>query len=119
MRASRLFLGMILIALAAFGAFYAYQRGATQPVQAQNPPAPAAAIAVPVVAVKKEDVPVFLDYVATTEAMRMPRSPGERLTAAMTPAAPLCGTYGTVKPKWKRAESRIGGSPPETSTWTL
>ena len=71
MRASRLFLGMILIALAAFGAFYAYQRGATQPVQAQNPPAPAAAIAVPVVAVKKEDVPVFLDYVATTEAMRM------------------------------------------------
>jgi multidrug efflux system membrane fusion protein len=49
----------------------AYQRGATQPVQAQNAPAPAAAIAVPVVAVKKEDVPVFLDYVATTEAMRM------------------------------------------------
>jgi multidrug efflux system membrane fusion protein len=71
MRASRLFIGTILIALSAVGAFYGYHRLATQPVQAQNAPPPAAAIAVPVVAVKKEDVPVYLDYVATTEAMRM------------------------------------------------
>src|SRR5436305_9171941 len=70
MRASRLFLGAIIVVLGAAAAFYGYQRIATQPVQAQNAPAPVAAIAVPVVAVKKEDVPVYLDYVATTEAIR-------------------------------------------------
>jgi multidrug efflux system membrane fusion protein len=71
MRASRLFIGTIVIALGGAGAFYFYHRLATQPVQAQSAPAPAAAIAVPIVPVKKEDVPVYLDYVATTEAMRM------------------------------------------------
>ena len=40
-----------------------------------------------------------------------PRSPREAETAATTPAAPMCGTNGTVKPKWKRAESRIAASP--------
>jgi multidrug efflux system membrane fusion protein len=70
MRGSRLFIGTIVVALGAAGAFYGYQRIATQPVQAQNVPPPAAAIAVPVVPVKKEDVPVYLDYVATSEAMR-------------------------------------------------
>jgi multidrug efflux system membrane fusion protein len=39
-------------------------------VRAENAPPAAAAIAVPVVPVKKEDVPIYLDYVATTEAMR-------------------------------------------------
>ncbi|MEA2759814.1 MAG: rane fusion protein multidrug efflux system [Methylobacteriaceae bacterium] len=70
MRASRLFIGTVVIALGAAGAFYGYQRIATQPVRAENAPPPAAAIAVPVVPVKKEDVPIYLDYVATTEAMR-------------------------------------------------
>ena len=36
-----------------------------------------------------------------------PRSPFDSETASTTPAAPICGTKGTVKPKWKRAESRI------------
>jgi multidrug efflux system membrane fusion protein len=70
MRASRLFISAVVIALGAAGAFYGYQRAATQPVQAQSAPATAAPIAVPVVPVKKADVPVYLDYVATTEAMR-------------------------------------------------
>jgi multidrug efflux system membrane fusion protein len=70
MRASRLFIGTVVIALGAAGAFYSYQHIATQPVRAENAPPPAAAIAVPVVPVKKEDVPIYLDYVATTEAMR-------------------------------------------------
>jgi multidrug efflux system membrane fusion protein len=70
MRASRLFIGTVVIALGAAGAFYSYQHIATQPVRAENGPPPAAAIAVPVVPVKKEDVPIYLDYVATTEAMR-------------------------------------------------
>jgi multidrug efflux system membrane fusion protein len=70
MHASRLFIGTVVIALGATGAFYGYQRVATQPVRAENAPPAAAAIAVPVVAVKKEDVPIYLDYVATTEAMR-------------------------------------------------
>jgi multidrug efflux system membrane fusion protein len=71
MRGSRFLLGAAIVALGATGAFYAYQRLATQPVLAQNAPPPAAALAVPVVPVKKEDVAVYLDYVATTEAMRM------------------------------------------------
>jgi multidrug efflux system membrane fusion protein len=71
MQRSRFFLGAMIVALGAAGAFYGYQRVATQPVRAENAPAPAAALAVPVVPVKKEDVPVYLDYVATTEAIRM------------------------------------------------
>jgi multidrug efflux system membrane fusion protein len=71
MRGSRLFFGALIVALGAAGAFYGYQRIATQPVHAQNAPAPAAAIPVPVVPVKREDVPVYLEYVGTTEAIRM------------------------------------------------
>ena len=71
MRASRFVLGAAIVALGAAGAFYGHQRLAPQPVLAQNAPPPAAAIAVPVVPVKKENVPVYLDYVATTEAIRM------------------------------------------------
>src|SRR4051794_8858168 len=71
MRGSRFLLGATIVALGVAGAFYGYQRVATQPVHAQNAPPPAAAIAVPVVPVKKEDVPVYLDYVATTEPIRM------------------------------------------------
>jgi multidrug efflux system membrane fusion protein len=71
MRGSRFLLGAAIVALGVAGAFYGYQRVATQPVHAQNAPPPAAAIAVPVVQVKKEDVPVYLDYVATTEPIRM------------------------------------------------
>src|SRR5262249_20187607 len=46
------------------------------------------------------------------------RSPLEPATAATTLAAPICGTNGTVKPKWKRAESRIAASPVERSACT-
>ena len=47
-----------------------------------------------------------------------PRSPLESETAATTLAAPICGTNGTVKPKWKRAESRIAASPADRSACT-
>ena len=40
------------------------------------------------------------------------------MTASTTLAAPICGTNGTVKPKWKRAESRISASPAERSACT-
>jgi multidrug efflux system membrane fusion protein len=70
MRASRLFVGAIVVALGAAGLFYGYQRVATQPVRAENAPPAPAALAVPVVAATKENVPVYLEYVATTEAMR-------------------------------------------------
>ena len=33
-------------------------------------------------------------------------------------AAPICATNGTVKPKWKRAESRIRASPADRSACT-
>ena len=36
---------------------------------------------------------------------------------ATTVSGPGCGTSGTVKPKWKRAESRIRASPAEKSAW--
>ncbi len=70
MRASRLFVGAMVVALGAAGLFYGYQRVATQPVRAENAPSAPAALAVPVVAATKENVPVYLEYVATTEAMR-------------------------------------------------
>jgi multidrug efflux system membrane fusion protein len=70
MRASSLFIGAFVVALGAAGAFYGYQHATTQPVRAENAPPAAAAIPVPVVPVKKENVAVYLDYVATTEAMR-------------------------------------------------
>jgi multidrug efflux system membrane fusion protein len=70
MRASSLFIGALVVALGAAGAFYGYQHATTQPVRAENAPPAAAAIPVPVVPVKKENVAVYLDYVATTEAMR-------------------------------------------------
>ncbi len=71
MRRSRIFIGAIVIALGAAAGFYGYQHTTSQPVRAESAPPPPAAIAVPVVPVKKETVPVYLDYVGTTEAMRM------------------------------------------------
>jgi hypothetical protein len=52
---------------------------------------------------------------AVVKAGTSPRSPFEPETAATTLAAPMCGTNGTVKPKWKRAESRIAASPADRS----
>ena len=52
------------------------------------------------------------------EAGTRPRSPFDSDTASTTPAAPMCGTNGTVKPKWKRALSRIAASPAERSACT-
>ncbi len=49
----------------------------------------------------------------------MPRSPVDPATASITSTALKCGTQGTVKPKWNRAESRMAASPRETSTCTL
>ena len=47
-----------------------------------------------------------------------PISPREAATAATTPLAPMCVTNGTVKPKWKRALSRIAASPADKSACT-
>ena len=55
---------------------------------------------------------------ATAKAGTRPRSPLDSDTAATTPLAPICGTNGTVKPKWKRAESRMAASPADRSAWT-
>ncbi len=38
---------------------------------------------------------------ATAKAGTRPRSPFNSVTASTTLAAPICGTNGTVKPKWK------------------
>ena len=51
-------------------------------------------------------------------ARKMPRSPAEAATASITCAAPSWVMYGTVKPKWNRAVSRIGASPPVMSACT-
>ena len=47
-----------------------------------------------------------------------PISPREAAIAATTPPAPRWSTNGTVKPKWKRALSRIAASPAERSACT-
>src|ERR1700747_2517281 len=46
------------------------------------------------------------------------RSPLDLATASTAAVGLKCATYGTVKPKWKRAESRIAGSLTETSACT-
>src|SRR6185312_16531745 len=43
------------------------------------------------------------------------RSPFELATASTAAGALKCDTNGTVKPKWKRAESRIADSPSDRS----
>jgi len=55
---------------------------------------------------------------AMPKAGTRPRSPLDSDTAATTLAAPAWGTNGTVKPKWKRAESRINASPADRSACT-
>ena len=45
----------------------------------------------------------------------MPRSPAEAATPAMTAEGPWWMMKGTVKPKWKRTESRMAASPAATS----
>src|SRR5580700_10614208 len=55
---------------------------------------------------------------AVANAGTNPRSPLDSETAATTLDAPACGTNGTVKPKWNRAESRIMASPADRSACT-
>src|SRR4029077_655365 len=55
---------------------------------------------------------------AVAKAGTSPRSPLDPDTAATTLDAPACGTNGTVKPKWKRGESRIMASPADRSACT-
>ena len=55
---------------------------------------------------------------AAANAGTSPRSPFDSETASTTPAAPRWATNGTVKPKWKRALSRMCASPAERSAWT-
>ena len=49
--------------------------------------------------------------VAETRQDRLSSSP----RASTAASALKCGTNGTVKPKWKRAESRIAESPSDRS----
>ena len=55
---------------------------------------------------------------AVAKAGTSPRSPFDAVTAWTTLAAPMCGTNGAVKPKWKRADSRISASPADRSACT-
>ncbi|GAC1328355.1 MAG: efflux RND transporter periplasmic adaptor subunit [Beijerinckiaceae bacterium] len=70
MKTSRILAGAVVAVLGAAGALYAYQRTVMQPVRAENAPPPPSAVAVPVVPVRQSDVPVYLEYVGTTEAIR-------------------------------------------------
>ena len=55
---------------------------------------------------------------ATAKAGTRPRSPLDSDTASTTLAAPIWATNGTVKPKWKRALSRMWASPADRSACT-